>query len=129
MRLKYEPASEPLHRLWRVGGDLSVALVLEQQTCFVIRNDLRRVWMEVWRFWVLGFGFWVLGFGFWVLGFGFWVLGFGFWVWVLGLSEHPPEDHHRVLIAHTVQGYIAHKEAPPPLGPPQDPRHSSTVGS
>jgi len=28
-----------------------------------------------------------------------------------------------------VQGYLAHKKTPTPLGPPQDPRHRPTVGS
>ena len=28
-----------------------------------------------------------------------------------------------------LQGYLAHKKQPPPLGPPYDPRHSPTVGS
>ena len=28
-----------------------------------------------------------------------------------------------------VQGYLAHKDPTPPLGPPQVPRHSPTVGS
>jgi len=31
--------------------------------------------------------------------------------------------------AVTLQGYLAHKKPPPPLGPPQDRRHSPTVGS
>ena len=29
----------------------------------------------------------------------------------------------------TVQGYLAHKKTPPPLGPPYNPRHGYTVGS
>ena len=29
---------------------------------------------------------------------------------------------------HGLQGYLAHKKQPPPLGPPKDPRHSPTVG-
>ena len=28
-----------------------------------------------------------------------------------------------------LQGYLAHKKQPPPLGPPQDPRYGPTVGS
>ena len=28
-----------------------------------------------------------------------------------------------------LQGYLAHNKQPPPLGPPQDPRYSSTEGS
>ena len=28
-----------------------------------------------------------------------------------------------------LQGYLAHKKATTPLGPPQDPRHSPSVGS
>ena len=28
-----------------------------------------------------------------------------------------------------VQGYLAHKQTPTPLGPPSDPRHRPTVGS
>ena len=28
-----------------------------------------------------------------------------------------------------VQGYLAHKKQPPPLGPPQDPGYTGTVGS
>ena len=29
----------------------------------------------------------------------------------------------------SMQGYLAHKKQPPPLGPPYDPRYSPTVGS
>ena len=32
-------------------------------------------------------------------------------------------------LVREVQGYLAHKKQPPPLGPPQGPRHSPTVGS
>ena len=28
-----------------------------------------------------------------------------------------------------LQGYLADKKPPPPLGPPQEPRHGPTVGS
>ena len=31
--------------------------------------------------------------------------------------------------AQTLQGYLAHKKQPPPLGSPQDPRHRPTVES
>jgi len=31
--------------------------------------------------------------------------------------------------AGCIQGYLAHKKTPTPLGPPQDPRHRPTVGS
>jgi len=30
---------------------------------------------------------------------------------------------------HPLQGYLAHKKTPNPLGPPEGPRHSPTVGS
>ena len=29
----------------------------------------------------------------------------------------------------TMQGYLAHKKTPTPLGPPKDPRHRPAVGS
>ena len=32
-------------------------------------------------------------------------------------------------LAQGLQGYLAHKKTPHPLGPPQDPRHRLTVGS
>ena len=35
-------------------------------------------------------------------------------------------DTHRLRV---LQGYLAHKKTPSPLGPPQGPRHSPTVGS
>ena len=31
--------------------------------------------------------------------------------------------------APSLQGYLAHKKQPPPLGPPYDARYSPTVGS
>jgi len=35
----------------------------------------------------------------------------------------------RVVLHRAVQGYLAHKKQPPPLGPPYVPRHSPSVGS
>ena len=32
-------------------------------------------------------------------------------------------------VPHPVEEYLAHKKAPPPLGPPEGPRHGPTVGS
>ena len=32
-------------------------------------------------------------------------------------------------LPQVVQGYLAHKKQPPPLGPPQGPGHSPTGGS
>ena len=32
-------------------------------------------------------------------------------------------------VSHHIQGYLAHKKPPPPLGPSQKPRHCPTVGS
>jgi len=32
-------------------------------------------------------------------------------------------------VHHAVQGYLAHTKPPPPLGPPEGPRHRPTVGS
>jgi len=32
-------------------------------------------------------------------------------------------------LADSLQGYLAHKKTPTPLGPPYDPRHRPTVGS
>ena len=43
-----------------------------------------------------------------------------------GHRAPPPEE---VLLQAVLQGYIAHKKQPPPLGPPQGPRHSPTVES
>ena len=38
-------------------------------------------------------------------------------------------DHRSEMISDQIQGYLAHKKTPTPLGPPQDPRHRPTVGS
>ena len=35
----------------------------------------------------------------------------------------------RSVKSYGIQGYLAHKKQPPPLGPPYDPRHRATVGS
>ena len=32
-------------------------------------------------------------------------------------------------LTYRLQGHLAHKKQPPPLGPPQDPGFSPTVGS
>ena len=37
--------------------------------------------------------------------------------------------YSRIRTRTTLQGYLAHKETPTPLGPPLDPRHRPTVGS
>ena len=39
----------------------------------------------------------------------------------------PAEKRHEGT--ELVQGYLAHKETPAPLGPPEDPRQRPTVGS
>jgi len=43
------------------------------------------------------------------------------------LDEAGADDFHivRDCLAHVValQGYLAHKKTPTPLGPPEDPRH------
>ena len=36
---------------------------------------------------------------------------------------------HNLLNRSPLQGYLAHKKPPPPVGPPQGPRHSPTAGS
>ena len=35
----------------------------------------------------------------------------------------------RNQVENSLQGYLAHKKTPTPLGPPKDPRHRPTVGS
>ena len=40
-----------------------------------------------------------------------------------------PRTPRRAGEVTTLQGYLAHKKQPPPLGPPHDPRYSPTVGS
>jgi len=49
------------------------------------------------------------------------------------MSEVPLYECVRTLearcVATRVQGYLAHKKTPTPLGPPQGPRHMPTVGS
>jgi hypothetical protein len=76
------------------------------------------------RFRIPGFGFRVSGFGFRVSGSGFRVPGFGFQI---------PDFGCRVsgsgLRGLGVQGYLAHKKTPTPLGTPWDPRQRPTVGS
>jgi len=39
------------------------------------------------------------------------------------------DEFTRLLLLRTLQGYLAHKNQPPPLGSPYDPSYSSTVGS
>ena len=41
-----------------------------------------------------------------------------------GPLQGPRRRPHRIL-----QGYLAHKKTPTPLGPPKDPEHGPTVGS
>ena len=92
---------------------------------------------------VSGFGFRVSGFGFWVSGFGFrvsgkvakgvvWVQGY-LGMFLRGRSAdraHRPREMLFGGLGFTgIQGYLAHKKTPTPLGPPQDPRHRPTVGS
>ena len=38
-------------------------------------------------------------------------------------------DRRKLWIRLGVQGYLAHKKTPTPLGPPQDPRQRPTEGS
>jgi len=40
-------------------------------------------------------------------------------------DDHPPPEERQ----NCVQGYLAHKKPPIPLGPPEGPRHIPTVGS
>ena len=55
-------------------------------------------------------------------------------MWGLGVTDHvflgavETVDRLRVEM-HLLQGYLAHKKHPTPLGPPQVPRHRATVGS
>ena len=50
-----------------------------------------------------------------------------------GALGHLDLEHQEVLHlaqqAHLVQGHLARKKLPPPLGPQYDPRHVPTVGS
>ena len=41
----------------------------------------------------------------------------------MGKTLHAFENDSR-----TLQGYLAHKKTPTPLGPPWDPRHGATIG-
>jgi len=38
-------------------------------------------------------------------------------------------EHDYTIGSYHLQGCLAHKKQPPPLGPPKDPRYSPTVGS
>jgi len=46
-------------------------------------------------------------------------------------GARPPEGRSRsaTALAPAVQGYLAHKKLPPPLGPPYGPRQRPTVGA
>jgi len=53
-------------------------------------------------------------------------------MFVLEIVTHPSLDirGERACVAFQwMQGYLAHKKTPIPLGPSQDPRHKPTVGS
>ena len=41
---------------------------------------------------------------------------------------HPAGERGGGVRAIPIQGYLAHNKPPPPLGPPQGPRHIPTVG-
>jgi len=47
------------------------------------------------------------------------------------LASSDPDREKRVepYPLELVQGYLAHKKTPNPLGPPEGPRHRPTVGS
>ena len=61
----------------------------------------------------------------------------GFQVRVLKTFEGVPsslanghvQHRRKIMTRRWLQGYLAHKKHPPPLGPPQVPRHIATVGS
>jgi len=38
-------------------------------------------------------------------------------------------DSTIILVKFRLQGYLAHRKTPTPLGPPLDPRHMPTIGS
>ena len=40
-----------------------------------------------------------------------------------------PTEVLRSYVCLTVQGYLAHKNTPTPVGPPEGPRHMTSVGS
>ena len=44
-------------------------------------------------------------------------------------ADRPREMLFGGLGVTGIQGYLAHKKTPTPLGPPQDPRHRPTLGS
>ena len=48
---------------------------------------------------------------------------------VAASDEHVREVKSGRLAMVKVQGYLAHKKQPPPLGPPYDPTCNPTVGS
>jgi len=43
--------------------------------------------------------------------------------------QHLPPPLASFIPLLELQDYLAHKKTQPPLGPPEGPRHSSTVGS
>ena len=45
------------------------------------------------------------------------------------LIESDKESREKMQWMRTLQGYLAQKRQPPPLGPPQGTRHSRAVGS
>ena len=52
----------------------------------------------------------------------------------MGSGDEEPEEFDNFdgeddSTAEEVQGYLAHKNIPSPLGPPYGPRHITTVGS
>ena len=44
-------------------------------------------------------------------------------------SSNVEDSRPRMREEESLQGYLAHKKMPTPLGPPYDPRHRPTVGS
>ena len=49
---------------------------------------------------------------------------------VARVAEYSGEETALMQVAYcSLQGYLAHKKTPIPLGQPYDPRHSPTVGS
>jgi hypothetical protein len=45
------------------------------------------------------------------------------------LDVHLVDASNPLTLLRLVQGYLAHKKTPTPLGPPEDPRHMPAVGS
>ncbi|KAJ1467277.1 hypothetical protein T484DRAFT_2378551 [Baffinella frigidus] len=89
----------------------------------------------VYGLWFMVHGSWFMVYGLWCMVYGLWSMVYGVWCKPLTVNPKPRQARRNVLCgragpprASRVQGYLAHKKAPPSLGPPYSPRHRPTVG-